>query len=106
MNNRKLCKGPCGEHKDLSEFNKDIKKHDGLNYYCRPCNKTYQTAYRVKQRAEVLAKRETAVSPARIWDMQMRIERSPEAALRLYNKFVKDNPKRAKKEGWKLRTAV
>lgn len=37
----------CDEEKDTSEFNKDMKRKDGLQWICRECRKFY-----LKSRAE------------------------------------------------------
>lgn len=39
MENLKKC-SKCKEFKDKSDFNRNIKTKDGLQYYCKDCNKS------------------------------------------------------------------
>lgn len=45
----KLCK-KCGTEKELSEFNKDASKKNGLHSTCKACRKKYQGEYRRRRK--------------------------------------------------------
>ena len=42
----------CGEIKNIIEFNKNKAQRDGLNVYCRPCQKISKEASRLKMLKE------------------------------------------------------
>lgn len=62
----KVCRC-CGESKASDQFNKDAPRKDGLNPYCKPCNRAKQAAWyeahygsthpRKKMRAQTAAER-------------------------------------------------
>lgn len=50
----------CGELKEMSEFNKDIKRCDGVQTYCRECAKKYVKKYDYVHRMGIRRKLEDA----------------------------------------------
>lgn len=46
----KVCGGPCGERKPLSDFHKDKRRSDGHVKMCKPCRKEYRAAWYAQNR--------------------------------------------------------
>ena len=40
----KIC-GKCNTNKEISGFSKKVRNKDGLNNWCRDCNKEYLKSY-------------------------------------------------------------
>ena len=49
--NMKVC-GKCKIEKDDSEFYKNSKRKDGLNYYCKLCHKEYSKEYKKTEKVK------------------------------------------------------
>ena len=75
----KRCSG-CGEVKPVSEFNKNRTRKDGLNCYCKECNKEYQREW-AKNNSEKV--KESSRKGSRKWTRN-----NPE----YYKSWYKNNP--------------
>lgn len=43
----------CGETKERAEFNKNARRADGLNVYCKPCRSAYEKTPRQRRRSRL-----------------------------------------------------
>lgn len=66
MTNTKPCK-KCGETKDLSEFSKCKASKDGLQYWCKPCQRESVKASYQKNKEPAKARAAKQVQEKREW---------------------------------------
>lgn len=52
----KMCSS-CKKEKELSCFNKDKNKKDGLGFWCKPCNKKYKKEYQKINKKQISIKK-------------------------------------------------
>jgi len=53
----KVCRGPCKQVRNVSEYFKKTKSPDGLQPYCKHCEKERKTVYNVEKKDQIKEKK-------------------------------------------------
>ena len=83
----KIC-NTCHQHLPLTNFSKDRKSPDGLNYLCRSCASVYKKAYREIHKEEIRAKKKKyyETNATRILEKTKKYQSSRKSEKSLYDK--------------------
>lgn len=95
---RKTC-SKCGDTKPLDEFHRNKSRRDGLNHWCKPCNRGHVRRYAQDNRDTISAKRkaEYAADPERGRQrVREYTKRAPEAVSASKRRYYAKNCERLK----------